>query len=129
MTRRQRIYNYRVSRARRLVENVFGVTAQKFQCLRTTMRQHPDIVSKIVLACCILHNLHRMRYSRDPLLVDQEDADHNVIPGEWRQHVNMHVPQPPGPRNTGSRKAKEQREYLTNYFLNRGAVPWQEDMV
>ena len=130
MAHRQRIYNYRVSRARRIVENVFGITAQKFQCLHTTMRQHPDIVTKIVLACCILHNLHRMRYRRDALLVDQEDADHNLIPGGWRQHGNMQdVPQPPGPRNTGSRKAKEQREYLANYFLNRGAVPWQEDMV
>ena len=130
MTRRQRIYNYRVFRARRIVENVFGITAQKFQCLHSTMRQHPDIVTKIVLACCILHNLHRMRYRREPLLTDQEDADHNLIPGEWRQHGNMQdVPQRPGPRNTGSRKAKEQREYLTNYFLNRGSVPWQENMI
>ena len=126
----QRICNYRISRGRRIVENVFGITAQKFQCLHSTMRQHPDIVTKIVLTCCILHNLHRMRYRKENLQIDQEDADHNVIPGAWRQHGNLQdVPQPGGPRNTGTRQAKDQRLYLTNYFLNRGAVPWQERMI
>ena len=43
----QRIFNYRLSRARRIVENAFGILANIFQCLRTTMRQQPKTVESI----------------------------------------------------------------------------------
>ncbi|XP_072177059.1 uncharacterized protein [Diadema setosum] len=57
MTMEQRIYNYRCSRARRVIENAFGILAARFRCLLTTMPQQPKTVESIVLVCCCLHNL------------------------------------------------------------------------
>lgn len=44
MTKDQRIFNYRLSRGRRIVENAFGILAQHWQILLTTMQHNPMII-------------------------------------------------------------------------------------
>ena len=61
LTNDQRIFNYRLSQARRVVENAFGILANRFQVLLSTMQHHPSTVKLIVKACLILHNLMRTR--------------------------------------------------------------------
>ncbi len=68
------------------MENAFGILANRFRCLLTTMPQRPQTSQVIVLACICLHNLMRTRYPGEQnAVMDRQDADHNVIPGEWRQ--------------------------------------------
>ncbi|CAH1248880.1 HARBI1 [Branchiostoma lanceolatum] len=62
MSREERIFNYRISRARRVVENAFGILSNRFQVMPTTMKHQPSTVKLIVTTCVVLHNLMRIRY-------------------------------------------------------------------
>lgn len=56
----QRIFNYRLSRARRIVENAFGILCNRFRViLRSPILLSPEKVEKTVLCCCTLHNFLR----------------------------------------------------------------------
>lgn len=52
----KRIYYYRLSRARRIVENAFGILSAVFRVLRKPMLLQPDKASLIVMTCVYLHN-------------------------------------------------------------------------
>lgn len=56
MSPEERIYNYRVSRARRVVENAFGILASKFRIFEKPITLKLETVDKVVLACCAIHN-------------------------------------------------------------------------
>ena len=49
-------FNYRLSRARRVVENAFGILSQRFRIYNRTIQLQPEIVDKVILTTCILHN-------------------------------------------------------------------------
>ena len=51
LTEEERIFNYMLSRARRVVENAFGILAMRFHCMLGCLNQCPDTVDSIVLAC------------------------------------------------------------------------------
>jgi hypothetical protein len=53
---RNRLFNYQLSRARRIVENVFGIIANRFRVLRKPLIQNPTSTVNIVLAVSVLHN-------------------------------------------------------------------------
>uniref|UniRef100_A0A1X7TWB2 DDE Tnp4 domain-containing protein n=1 Tax=Amphimedon queenslandica TaxID=400682 RepID=A0A1X7TWB2_AMPQE len=64
LTKEKRIFNYCLSRARRIVENAFGILANRFQVFMTPIRLSPDKAETIVLACCSLHNFLRSSSAR-----------------------------------------------------------------
>ena len=131
--RHERIFSYRVSRARRIVENAFGLLQARFRVFTNSMFVEPRKVRKIVMCGVVLHNLF---LARRPLPagareVDHENADHEQIPGAWRDapDVQLHGLTPSQGRNPGQR-AKNQRNYLARYYASPvGAVPWQERIV
>ena len=51
MALEDRVFNYRLSRARRVVENAFGILVNRFQCLLTTLKEEPHNVESIIFAC------------------------------------------------------------------------------
>ena len=94
LTTKKRIFNYRLSRARRIVENAFGILSNRFRVFMTPMRLAPEKVETVVLACCSLHNFLRSRQgSRSiytpPGSMDSENGEtHRLTPGDWR--LNEH---------------------------------------
>ena len=130
LSRQERIFNYRLSRARRVVENAFGIMAMRFRVLTTTMRHSPQIATLITSACCVLHNIIRDRYPvmQAPML-DREDQQYNLIPGAWRDGYDMQDINRNIGGNTSKKRAKGQRDLLKLYYNDIGAVPWQERMI
>ena len=49
MTDKERIFNYRLSRARRIVENAFSILANRFRCLLSTLHLSPEKVKQFIL--------------------------------------------------------------------------------
>lgn len=86
----KRIFNYRLSRARRIVENVFGILVCRFGVLKSKICLEPAKIEKIVLACCALHNYLRKDTSSTSSylprgMLDEEDTENGTItPGLWR---------------------------------------------
>ena len=127
-SREERIFNYRCSRARRVVENGFGILANRFRCLLTTLATTPGNSVSIVKATLTLHNIMRVRY---PTLqnadLDIDDDQGGVVPGAWRDAATMREVEVAGrgPRTTA--EGKRQRHYLMKYFNSpAGSVPWQD---
>jgi len=52
----QRICKYRLSRARRLVENTFSVMCSRFPVFGQAIALSPDKVKTVIMAACCLHN-------------------------------------------------------------------------
>ena len=130
MKHTERIFNYRLSRARRVVENAFGILSSKFRVLRAPIALKTASVRCVVLAAICLHNFLRDRQvavrSMDDS-VDMEDLQSGQLhEGRWRLNHRQD-----GLRNLKPQSgrvavdAKQLREQLANYFINEGSVDWQ----
>ncbi|XP_055534604.1 putative nuclease HARBI1 [Wyeomyia smithii] len=87
----ERIFNFRLSRARRVVENAFGLLASRFRVFEKPIQLNPEKVRKITIACCTLHNylMMRSRIYFNPTMVDRCDGQGSVIEGDWRRITNI----------------------------------------
>ena len=55
----KRIFNYRLSRMRRVTENAFEILINRFRAFTTRMCLDPDKATIIILATLVLHNMLR----------------------------------------------------------------------
>lgn len=129
---KERIFNYRLSRARRIIENVFGIMSAIFRVFRKPILLSPEKTTNIVMTCVLLHNyLRRSKASRSlysPNGSFDTEIDGEFQAGSWRNEDNnltsMH------PLRKIARKsgvdAKNVRDTFAEYFKTCGAVPWQD---
>lgn len=104
---KERIFNYRLSRARRVVENAFGIMTSKFRVLRKAMILKPTSAKKIVLACVHLHNFLR----RDCLLNSSNTPTSEAV-GALQNQIPDATP-------------TDNRNFLANHFVTNGSIPYQ----
>lgn len=130
---KERIFNYRLSRARRVVENVFGIMSSVFRVLRKPMLLQPEKVSLVTMTCVILHNfLRRSKTSSSrytpPGTFDVEEEGNIIAPGSWREdndNMSSLLPLNKVPRKP-SMEAKNIRNDFADYFISNGKVIWQD---
>ena len=91
---RTQVFNYRLSRARRVSENAFGILVAKWRMFRRPIVAEPKTVDNIVKAACVLHNFLRRRdgksNDREHMDVDEaeaEDANGGLWEDAWRRHA------------------------------------------
>lgn len=117
----RRIYNYRLSRARRVVENFFGILVSRFAVLGKPINLRPTKVNAIVLACCYLHNFLRRHSS------GYVNNQHTTSQSSQGIGLDGHVY---GMRSSSSSAssttAKVHRDTFCSYFNNEGKVEWQD---
>lgn len=130
----QRIFNYRLSRARRIIENTFGIASSVFRVLRKPMLLEPEKAKYVVMAIVSLHNfLRRSKTSRNIYTprgsFDTELLDGAIIPGVWRneeQSTSSFLPLRNVPRRT-KLSCQKARDEFAQYFMTNGAVSWQNN--
>lgn len=126
------MFNYRLSRARRTIENTFGILAAQWRILRRPINCSVDKTMLIVQSIVCLHNwLRRQDIDKNVYvpesMIDRENED-GVIPGSWRVDVNNQCALQNVTNcgtNTHSRKVSMIRDEFCKYFNGEDAIPWQ----
>lgn len=127
---KERVFNYRLSRARRVSENAFGILASRFRVLTTSIAVSVETTEILVKACCSLHNWLRKSLGKTylpPTAVDIEDLfTGEVTPGSWREEVTplINAREKSSAKNY-SNDVKRIRNRYAEAFMNECAVPWQ----
>lgn len=110
----KRIFNYRLSRARRYIECAFGILSNKWRIFHRPLNVSLEFSEDIIKACTVLHNFVRLRdgYSHQDTLSYQglHNIDNIADTCTARSPVLI-------------------RDYFSNYFINTNVLPWQNNAI
>lgn len=123
---KQRIFNYRLSSACRVVENVFGIVSAIFRVLRKLVLLDPDMAELIVLTVAYLHNfLRQSSTSCLPIRTFDTEVEGNLIEGAYqnltKEPMSSLLPLRNIPRKAAM-DAKIIRDELAQFFWNEGQI-------
>jgi len=116
LPREQAIFNYRLSRARRISENAFGILVGKFRIFEKPIPLIVDKVDKVVFVCCAIHNWLRktsQAFYHQVLLITN---------GTWRQNQSCLIDLLPTNNRNACTDTKKIRDDYCAYFNGEGAI-------
>lgn len=114
---KEKIYNYRLSCARKTVECTFGIMASKWRIFHRPLDTKLELCDYIVKACCILHNFVR-KY-------DGKELPENLGRCDQSELRSLHPT-----RLRPSSDVMQTRNLFADYFTSRsGALNWQYDAI
>ena len=125
LPREEAIFNYRLSRARMVVENAFGIFSQRWRLFDRRIPLDVKHVDKVVQACVCLHN-----YLVEDKPINQMFMELNpeARPYQTQNGIMQNLTRLPGYRS--SHDAMEVRDTFKEYFNSpQGALTWQQSRV
>lgn len=133
LSRERLIFNYRLSRSRRTIENAFGVLTARWRIFKRPIRAHVTTVDLITKACLCLHNYLNLTDNAmyTPAgFIDCENESGAIRPGDWREVVAADKGALiPAARDRGrnyATDAKRTREQFCTFVNSeQGSLPWQ----
>ncbi|XP_065675624.1 uncharacterized protein LOC136091841 [Hydra vulgaris] len=127
----------RLSRARRVIENTFGIATSRFRIFRRPIIANLEKVILITQAIVALHNFLMKKRSANnylycPTNYTDIDGPAGFRPGDWRQDNSCSAALQPlsSGSNNYSKDAKQVRDDFKEYFNSpEGELEWQLDLV
>jgi len=113
--RSKTIFNYRLSRCRRVTENAFGLLSQVFRVFYTPIAVDPEVCDDLIIVACCLHNL-----LRDAFL---EKNGKSYYEHDTTQPTLFHDLSRTG--GFANAEGFDVRDKFKNFFIQEGQVPWQ----
>lgn len=111
LSNEERVFNYRLSRARRCIECAFGILVAKWRFLKTELQMNPENVDILVQAACLLHNI----------LIDNEG-----VPAQPEESIHNDKISVSRRYNHYGATASQTRDIFKNYFFSpEGEVQFQ----
>lgn len=132
LNKEKRIFNYRLSRARRIIENVFGIMAARFRVLHTEINLQLPRIDLVVLTCAVLHNFLRRKCYETYITtecLDKEDREHFTTYTGLRMDSTTVAGLQNGHNRHFGREANESRNIFLQYFNTEGKINWQDNMI
>lgn len=127
----KRVFNYRLTRARKIIENAFGILASRWRIFRHSIIGSESNVVNYVKASICLHNWLRLNIkNNEDLYLDQsihrEQLSRSnatrLTPGGFADIHRMGA-------NNSTYRAENIREEFCSYFNNEGALEWQYEYI
>lgn len=117
--RAKTIFNYRLSRCRRVTENAFGLLAQVFRVFHTAIAIDVEVCDDLVIVACCLHNM-----LRDAFL-----EKGNKIYYEYDEGQSIEMGTLCSRGGFASADGFDVREKFKQFFIQEGAVSWQNHQI
>ncbi|KAH7963541.1 hypothetical protein HPB52_021617 [Rhipicephalus sanguineus] len=117
---RKKVFNYRLSRARRCIENAFGILVSRWRVFLGTVQGEPELNNMIQAA--------DTAYCPDEY--SDTLCDETVHDGEWRHAVTEIGTKTVPSNNRPTSAAMGMRDEIADYFMSpEGSSPWQLKVV
>jgi hypothetical protein len=128
-THEEWIFNYHLSRIKRIVANSLGTFWKSIPSLHTEINTEPNKFDHIIIVDCVPHNFLRRHAESSCVPTNSVDTKAlpyvtSVIAGNWRQLETMGCLVQHDARNSPE-EAKQCCLQYKNYFMNEGHVNWQ----
>lgn len=116
LTYAEKIFNYRLSRTRRIVESTFGILRSKFRIYENLIACSVEVAERLIRTTCALHNWLRNVEATYMPPGTYDEGDTTEARG------NLHY-------SVISQTGEDVRNTYKEYFVTQGRVAWQDIMI
>lgn len=117
--RAKTIFNYTLSRCRRVTENAFGLLTQVFRVFHTAIGIDVEVCDDLVIVACCLHNLLRDGFLKKG----------NKIYYEYDEGQTFEMGSLSSRGGFANADGFDVREKLKQFFIREGTVSWQNEQI